>query len=74
MTSTTDCAVRQSPLFADVGKAYEACRLRRKKFTEELTQKTAALTEEKQRYQELVQEEEVLKEEKESLTKSDAAS
>ena len=60
-------------LFADVGKAYEACLTTEKKFTEELTQKTAALTEEKQRYQELVQEEEVLKEEKESLTKSDAA-
>ena len=60
-------------LFADAGKAYEACLTTEKKFTEELTQKTAALTEEKQRYQELVQEEEVLKEEKESLTKSDAA-
>ena len=60
-------------LFSDAVKVYESCQSTETKFKEELTQKTTALKEEKQRYQELVQEEEILKGEKESLTKSDAA-
>ena len=44
-----------------------------KRQLEELNEKTVMLEKEKQRYQELAREEEVLKKEKESLTKSDAA-
>ena len=48
-------------LFSDAVKVYESCQSTETKFKEELTQKTTALKEEKQRYQELVLEEEILK-------------
>lgn len=60
-------------MFAEAGNAYEDCDRAGKKQLEELNEKTVMLEKEKQRYQELAREEEVLKKEKESLTKSDAA-
>ena len=60
-------------MFAEAGNAYEECDRMGKKQLEELNEKTVMLENEKQRYQELAREEEVLKKEKESLTKSDAA-
>lgn len=60
-------------MFAEAGNAYEDCERMGKRQLEELNEKTVMLEKEKQRYQELAREEEVLKKEKESLTKSDAA-
>ncbi len=60
-------------LFSDAGKAYENCMKNGKQITEGLAVHMEELRKEEQHYEALKQEEEILKEEKTSLDKSDAA-
>jgi len=60
-------------LFSDAGKAYENCMKNGKQITEGLAIHMEELRKEEQHYEALKQEEEILKEEKTSLDKSDAA-
>ena len=60
-------------LFSDAGKAYENCMKNGKQITEDLAIHMEELRKEEQHYEALKQEEEILKEEKTSLDKSDAA-